>query len=197
MIQISKSEKTIELEKKIWKTTNKQGVFGCFEVTIGWFGKERVDYITYDTKGIWRCYEIKISKADFYSKAHNTFVGHYNYYVMPKEIYEEVKNGIPAHIGVYVNGNELVKRAKKQPLGVDEQILKDSLIRSLSRENEKFINTCDSDYINKLKRKISQLERQSKDYQNRYINIYNAIFEICEKYKLNYNEVRQIIRNQS
>lgn len=197
MIQISKSEKTIELEKEIWKTTNKQGVFGCFEVTIGWFGKERVDYITYDTKGIWRCYEIKISKADFYSKAHNTFVGHYNYYVMPKEIYEEVKNEIPAHIGVYVNGNKLVKRAKKQPLGVDEQILKDSLIRSLSRENEKFINTCDSDYINRLKRKISQLERQSEDYQNRYINIYNAIFEICEKYKLNYNEVRQIIRNQS
>lgn len=195
MIQISKSEKTIELEKEIWKTTNKQGVFGCFEVTIGWFGKERVDYITYDTKGIWRCYEIKISKADFYSKAHNTFVGHYNYYVMPKEIYEEVKNEIPAHIGVYVNGNELMKRAKKQPLGIDEQILKDSLIRSLSRENEKFINTCDSDYINRLKRKISQLERQLKDYQNRYINIYYAIFEICEKYKLNYNEVRGIIKD--
>lgn len=195
MIQISKSEKTIELEKEIWKTTNKLGVFGCFEVTIGWFGNERVDYITYDTKGIWRCYEIKISKADFYSKAHTTFVGHYNYYVMPKELYEEVKNEIPAHIGVYVNGNELIKRAKKQPLGIDEQILKDSLIRSLSRENEKFINTCDSDYINRLKRKISQLERQLKDYQNRYKNIYNAIFEICEKYKLNCNEVRGIIKD--
>jgi hypothetical protein len=27
------------------------GVFGCFEVTIGFHGRERVDYMTLDTKG--------------------------------------------------------------------------------------------------------------------------------------------------
>jgi hypothetical protein len=59
---------TKELENNIWKTTRKQGVFGCLEVTIGWFGKERVDYITYDTNDIWRCYEIKISKSDSTAK---------------------------------------------------------------------------------------------------------------------------------
>ncbi len=85
---IAKTELTLTLEREIWRATNKQGVFGCFEVTIGWFGNERVDYLTYDTKGTWRCYEIKISKTDFRSKAKNTFIGHYNYYVMPQELYE-------------------------------------------------------------------------------------------------------------
>lgn len=49
---MSKTDLTKKLEDNIWCTTNKIGVFGCFEVTIGWCGKERVDYITYDTKGI-------------------------------------------------------------------------------------------------------------------------------------------------
>ena len=50
-----KTEETKRLEMAIWNATNKQGVFGCFEVTIGWFGKERVDYMTFDTKGDFRC----------------------------------------------------------------------------------------------------------------------------------------------
>lgn len=66
----------------------------------------------------------------------NTFCGHYNYYVMTKELFEKIKNEIPVHIGVYIGGL-CVKRAKKQPLKVEEQILKDSLIRSLSREVHK------------------------------------------------------------
>ena len=57
---MAKTEETLLIENSIYRETNRQGVFGCFEVTIGWFGKERVDYMTYDTKGIWRCYEIKV-----------------------------------------------------------------------------------------------------------------------------------------
>ncbi len=133
-----KSSLTEKLEKKIYKNTKKQGVFGCFEVTIGWFGSERVDYLTYDTKGIWRCYEIKSTLADFKNKnAKITFVGHYNYYVMPQELYDAVKDEIPKHVGVYTESNYCCKKAKKQELGVDEEILKNSLIRSLSREVDK------------------------------------------------------------
>lgn len=62
---MAKSEMTKKLEREIWKATNKTGVFGCFEVTIGFNGNERVDFLTYDTKGIWRCYEIKVSKKIF------------------------------------------------------------------------------------------------------------------------------------
>ena len=59
------SEKTLDAKDLIYMNFIKQGIFGCFEVTIGWNGKERVDFMTYDTKGIWRCYEIKVSKAEF------------------------------------------------------------------------------------------------------------------------------------
>lgn len=65
---MSKTDKTLDLERRLWFATNKTGVFGCFEVTIGFGGRERVDYLTYDTKGVWRCYEIKVSKEDFYLK---------------------------------------------------------------------------------------------------------------------------------
>lgn len=191
---MAKTEATLELEKSIWSATAKQGVFGCFEVTIGWFGAERVDYMTYDTKGTWRCYEIKISKADFRSKAHNTFIGHFNYYVMTKELFNEVRDEVPDGIGVYVGG-ALTKRPKRQALKVDEQILKDSMIRSLYRENEKFIKTCDSKYIGRLKSQISRLERESRENQSKYVRVSNAIYKICEKYRLDRKEVRQLVRD--
>lgn len=77
-----KTAETVALEKSIRRVTRKTGVFGCYEVTIGFCGRERVDYMTYDTKGVFRCYEIKVSKADFHSAAAKSFVGHYNYYVL-------------------------------------------------------------------------------------------------------------------
>lgn len=167
MSKIAKTELTLTLEREIWGATYKQGVFGCFEVTIGWFGQERVDYLTYDTKGIFRCYEIKVSKADFHSKAHNTFVGHYNYYVMPKELFDQVNEEIPSHIGVYI-GDSCIKKAKKQALGVDEQVLKDSLIRSLSREAEKVIKSENPTIVEKLKRRVKKAEEQAKENYRKY-----------------------------
>lgn len=134
---MSKTEETLRCEREIWRATRKISVFGCFEVTIGWLGSERVDYMTYDTKGIWRCYEIKTSVEDFRSMAKLTFVGHFNYFVMPQALFDKVKDEIPSHIGVYV-GRWCIKRPKKQVLRVDEQILKNSLIRSLYREAAKF-----------------------------------------------------------
>lgn len=178
MIRIAKTETTVELERNIFNATNKQGVFGCFEVTIGWFGKERVDYITYDTKGIWRCYEIKVSKSDFHSKAKKTFIGHYNYFVLTKELYEEVKDVIPNHIGVYIGGSN-VKRAKKQDLQVDEQVLKDSMIRSLSREFQKQFRSGNPTEIEMLNRRISRIEKDKNRYRDLYQNLNR---EVISKY---------------
>lgn len=48
----------------------------------------------------WRCYELKVSKADFRSTAKLSFVGHYNYFVLPSELYEQVKAEIAPQIGV-------------------------------------------------------------------------------------------------
>ncbi len=163
-----KTDKTLELERKIYTNTKKQGVFGCFEVTIGWWGKERVDYLTYDTKGIWRCYEIKTSKSDFNSKSSHTFVGHYNYYVMPEDLYEVVKEDIPSHVGVYTESNYCRKRAKKRDLGVDPQVLKDSMIRSLSRETEKKFRSGDSYIVESLERRIKSLEHERDKFRRKY-----------------------------
>ena len=165
-----KTEETKRLEMAIWNATNKQGVFGCFEVTIGWYGKERVDYMTYDTKGIFRCYEIKVTKADFHSSCHNSFVGHLNYYVLPESLYDEVKEEISGHVGVYVERNGFVysvKRARKCQV-YDIDILKSSMIRSLCREVTKQIQSGDPLRIERLNRRISQLEREVSDYRRKY-----------------------------
>lgn len=143
------------------------GVFGCFEVTIGFNGNERVDYMTYDTKGVWRCYEIKVSLADFRSKAKKTFCGHFNYFVMPKELFEKVKDEIPSHVGVYVNG-VCVKKAKKQKLLVEEKVLKDSLIRSLSRESDKLFQSASPSIVSSLRRQLSSTRKELDDYRKRY-----------------------------
>jgi hypothetical protein len=162
---MAESTLTKSLKRSIWFATKKMGVFGCFEVTIGFNGKERVDYMTLDTKGTWRCYEIKISKSDFHSKAKNTFVGHYNYYVMTPELYEIVKDEIPKHIGAFIGSEKsnvyCKKNAKKQLLGANEDVLKMSMIRSMNRDVEKNIKSGDKNIISKYEAQIERLRQDS------------------------------------
>lgn len=144
-----KTNQTLNYEMYLKKYTNKRGTFCCEEVTIGWYGKERVDYLTYDTNNIFKCYEVKVTKSDFYSKCHNTFVGNYNYYVMPLDLYEQIKKDVPKEIGVLVENLDIkgnvdkhtplksIKKATKQKLKISKDILKNSLIRSLYREVKK------------------------------------------------------------
>lgn len=47
-------------------------------------------------------FEIKSSVEDFHSKNGHNMIGDYNYYVMPEEVYEKVKNEIPYVVGVLV-----------------------------------------------------------------------------------------------
>ncbi|AIW03599.1 hypothetical protein CPT_Moonbeam201 [Bacillus phage Moonbeam] len=185
---MSKSDITRRLEKAIYTATIKQGVFGCFEVTIGWFGKERVDFITYDTKNIWRCYEIKSSVADFRSEAYKTFCGNYNYYVMTKELYEKVKLEIPTHIGVYIEGR-CVKRPKRQEVTVEEEILKNSLIRSLAREADKLAKSNDPDLLNRLRRSLAREQEDKRRYSREYTDLKNKLYR---KYGRNWEEVLEL-----
>lgn len=185
-----KTEETERLERSIRSATHKMGVYGCFEVTIGFSGSERVDYITYDTKGVWRCYEIKVSKADFHSKAAKSFIGNYNYYVMPGSLYDAIKDEIPAHIGVYVGG-ECVKKAMKQPLSVDEAILKDSMIRSLYRDSDKLHKTGNEHLLDRLNTEIRNLRSRETDNQRKYNHLYCAVMDkygAAEARKLNKEE---------
>lgn len=164
-----KTQTTKDLEQSALNTFKKLGTFLCFEVGINikqeafpiWYERalkhnkklkidppkkvnrevtEIVDLLSWEkSKNIWRCYEIKSSLQDFNSGHHITFVGHYNYYIMPKDLYEKVKNNIPDYVGVYIQqGRWLVnvKRAKKQKLLVEESLLQYSLIKSLYRSVE-------------------------------------------------------------
>lgn len=188
-----KTDETVALEKAIRHVTRKNGVFGCYEVTIGFFGKERVDYMTYDTKGIFRCYEIKVSKADFHSKAAKSFVGHYNYYVLTRELYNQVKEEIPDWIGVYV-GDYCAKKAKKQDLTQREykirrsvngrstevitpweDMLKESMIRSLYRDSDKLLLSMDEAFIRKLKTQIDGERKKREIADKKYLRLWQAV----------------------
>lgn len=177
---MNKSKMTKKLERALWKHTKKRGTFACFEVTIGWYGKERLDYLTYDTKETFRCCEIKASKADFYSDNKVSFLGHYNYYVMPGDLYEEVKEDIDGHIGVFAyDGKKLasVKRAKRQELGVCKDILKDSMIRSLYRESEKVISNNDKLEIEKLRRDLNQAKKKAYENYRQHMDLRKKLYE--------------------
>jgi hypothetical protein len=158
-----KTQETIDIEKKLYSNTVRMGVYGAFEVT---FGRERVDYITVDRKGIWRAYEIKVTKADFHSKAAKSFIGNYNYYVMPVWIYEEVKAEIPSHIGV-MDGVNVLKKPKKIPLSLSDGTLFINLVCALNREADKYYNNQSEDVIAKYKRALDKLTKEaSKNYDN-------------------------------
>ncbi|EPE2440890.1 hypothetical protein [Enterococcus faecalis] len=146
-----KTALTKQAEKCLWHYTNKMGIFGCFEVTIGWFGKERVDFMTYSTDNTIRCYEIKVTMADLKSSAKQTFLGDYNYLVITNKLWEKIQTNPDLVLkyhrqGILVfseQGQELgitsVKKAKKQnvTLGTRTTVL-ESMVRSLNREVDKF-----------------------------------------------------------
>ncbi len=166
---MSKSELTLEIENQALKQFSKMGVFMCPECSFerAWIkdmpanvslkefhtnprymqveGKhirtEIVDILELNSQKGWVCYEIKITKSDFHSKAIKSFVGNYNYYLMPDELYEQIRNEIPKEIGVYsYNGKYLYlkKKARKQKLidGIDQQLYY-GMVRGLNREREK------------------------------------------------------------
>lgn len=115
----------------------------------------RVDYMKFKPvnntvsgieKGDFYCYEIKSSIEDFRSKNGHNFIGDYNYYIMPEDVYEKVKNEIPYFIGVLVPDNKnyggewydlkSVKKAKKKDRDrpVSEMLL--MMFRSAARERK-------------------------------------------------------------
>lgn len=190
-----KTQETEELERAIRRATRKIGVYGCYEVTIGFCGHERVDYMTYDTKGTFRCYEIKVSKADFHSAAAKSFVGHYNYFVLTKKLYEQVKAEIPDWIGVYV-GDTCEKKAKRQNIEKETHtfwrtvngksvevaisrtdMLKESMIRSLYRDSDKLIQAGKEQYVNRLISEIDKRSRAEHEIQIKFNKLYYAVHE--------------------
>lgn len=167
----------MDIEKKLYENTIERGTYGAFEVT---FGRERVDYITVNRKGIWKAYEIKVTKEDFRSKAAKSFVGNYNYYVMPEWLYEEVKDEIPNHIGV-MTGKWNLKKAKKVELGLPVNELYINLVCALSREANKYYTNLDEDKLSKYKRLINRYRKETDENYRKYKTMSNKYYELLYK----------------
>lgn len=133
---------TKELERLLYKAIRKMGTYICFEVALPLYkwDNERVDVLSYETKGVWRCYELKISKNDFRSKCKLSFYGNFNYFVMPYELYEQVKDEIPKDIGVYVASKfscKCIKRATRKEADISHDKMLFALMQGLYREYQK------------------------------------------------------------
>ncbi len=94
---MAKSEMTQIAEKKLIKRAIEECRRFCLEVEIGSSAKDGiVDFVTIDFKNTILpeiiCYEIKVTELDFKSKNGHNFSGDYNYYVMPVELYEKLKD---------------------------------------------------------------------------------------------------------
>jgi len=109
-----KTQRTKDLEQLLATHFNSRNDFYVFECTIGWYGSEIVDCIMYNCQREIYCYEIKQSVQDFHSKNRLTFIGNKNYFVMPYDLYEKVKNEIPYEIGVYVSIEKLEDKEKEE-----------------------------------------------------------------------------------
>lgn len=100
-----KTKLTLELESTLYAYCREAGAFAVEEVTMP-ADQGIVDTLSYQELPSgeieWRCYELKVTKSDFHSKAKLSFVGHYNYFVLPLKLYQAVADEIPAHIGVLI-----------------------------------------------------------------------------------------------
>nr|DAN76939.1 MAG TPA: hypothetical protein [Caudoviricetes sp.] len=149
-----KSSTTNHIEYLLFQHTNKLGTYGCREVKIGGVKtrqfvtdkKEFVDYMTITSDGKITCYEIKSSLADIKSNARLSFYGHKNYFVMPIELYNDIRNESwflrkleNNAIGV-ISVNKfyelkVVKKCKNKNLSIGTQtILLESFAKSTARD---------------------------------------------------------------
>lgn len=101
-------------------------------------GKPRTREVT------WRCYEIKTSKADFYSPHKWTFVGDYNFFVVPELLYDVIREDIPDGIGCYVydgtkNGFKIIKKSKRQVNRISESQLMHDYLVSNNRDARRWV----------------------------------------------------------
>lgn len=154
-----KTKLTKNLELTLYQYCYEQQAYVVEEVSMP-DKKGIVDTLSYqqlpDGSIEWRCYELKVTKNDFHSKAKLSFIGNYNYFVLPQKLYEEVADEIPSHIGVLIyrefdkEAMELApqtlrapgfltvaKKAQYQDLQVDEKQLTSHFVASLFREVDK------------------------------------------------------------
>ncbi|OJG25939.1 hypothetical protein RU98_GL000816 [Enterococcus caccae] len=153
--------------------------------------------LTAENRFEWRCYELKASKADFRSKAKLSFIGNYNYFVLPAALFAKIKEDIPDHIGVMVyhhylpTENQMLpgylsieKKPQRQELLVNEQELLFRLITAQAREVGKAKQTARGLRVFSTDQLYKELKKRQPDYDlfGGGINFYDRFVEdICDQ----------------
>ena len=148
-----KTEETLKLEQAIKEKYCTPWQFGIHEVTLGFGGRERADFMTISTNDVVRCFEIKVSMSDLRSKAKLTFCGRYNYLVAPYDVAVEALKILPPEIGVlYGDGLDVLRNPAYMEVSPEMlSVIKSSLIRSMARE----VRKGDPTYYNNVARQLS------------------------------------------
>lgn len=143
--------------------------------------------MTMDSKGILKCYEIKVTLQDLKSDAKKSWFGHYNYLVVTQELFNQIdnfSNYIPKHIGVLIGTRSSGIKAVKQEIPIEQEImLKESLVRSIYFKLEKYRNAQNLDNVRKLRSKVNQLEKEKNGYRNRALDA-EFVIDTYQEYKL-------------
>ena len=221
---MGKTQLTLDIEEALYFYELEKGEIAVEEVGMpGDWGI--VDTLALRTQADgtheWRCYEIKVSKSDFRSQARITFVGHYNYYVLPRPLYEQVKEEIPAFAGVilylpFQDGYHsevptkgtlsLVKKASRQEIPFDERQLMHTFLHALFREVRKAKRVkkglghySGQELLDELSRRKSS---QSQNFYDRFVDEIeqDVIFELQEELlatKEEYEALRDKMREKN
>lgn len=147
--------------------------------------------MTMDSKGIIKCYELKVTLQDLKSDARKSWYGHYNYLVIGRELYNQVSDWseyIPKHIGIIV-GESLESRRKAQKCEVTtdtEIMLKESMVRSMYYKMQKYKDAQSLEKQKQLQSHIRRLERERENAYDRALKAERIISDY-ETYKY-YND---------
>ncbi|WP_203663258.1 hypothetical protein [Lacticaseibacillus sp. 53-4] len=120
-----KTPLTLDLEKTLYAYWEDLGAVAVEEVTMP-ADRGIVDTLVMQPGDplTWRCFELKVTKSDFHSSAKLSFIGDYNYFVLPLTLYQQVADEIPAGIGVmtYQAFDPAAIKAATVPITVPSQL---------------------------------------------------------------------------
>ena len=140
---MNKTIDTTMIEYSVLKHLTKTNkIFGTLEVGIDKHFRKIADFAGFNKNGTIYIVEIKTSLNDFKSDNGHNLLGHINYYAMTKELYEQVKDEIPNHVGVYITRSFdyektyyasliNIKQAKKVKSDLDLELIKERINTSL------------------------------------------------------------------
>jgi len=82
------------------------------------------------------CYEVKITVSDFKSNNGHNFHGNENYYVVPIEIYESIKELVPEEVGIivfYKNTKRMMIKKSCKTKSISSKLLNKLLYNALKK----------------------------------------------------------------